>query len=71
MTVIEGASASTNLPDDCCEAIFLRNVYHQVAVDEVNRSTTARLNLAAAYDRKMAVGRRSLARIPDSIEKPR
>jgi SAM-dependent methyltransferase len=30
ITVIEGGAASTNLPSDCCEAVFLRNVYHHV-----------------------------------------
>jgi len=30
ITVIEGGAASTNLPSDCCEALFLRNVYHHV-----------------------------------------
>jgi SAM-dependent methyltransferase len=30
ITVIEGGAASTNLPNDCCEALFLRNVYHHV-----------------------------------------
>jgi len=31
VTVVEGASASANLPDDCCDAIFMRNVYHHFA----------------------------------------
>lgn len=30
VTVIEGAAAATNLPDACCDAVFLRNVYHHV-----------------------------------------
>jgi ubiquinone/menaquinone biosynthesis C-methylase UbiE len=30
ITVIEGGAASTNLPNECCEALFLRNVYHHV-----------------------------------------
>lgn len=30
VTVIEGAEAATNLPDACCDAVFLRNVYHHV-----------------------------------------
>ena len=30
ITVIEGGAGSTNLPNDCCEALFLRNVYHHV-----------------------------------------
>jgi ubiquinone/menaquinone biosynthesis C-methylase UbiE len=39
ITVIEGAAASTNLPSACCDAIFLRNVYHHIAaVDAFNKS---------------------------------
>ena len=29
--VIEGQSSSTNLPAECCEGIFIRNVYHHFA----------------------------------------
>ena len=44
VTVIEGAEAATNLPDACCDAIFLRNVYHHItAVDGFNRSLVASL----------------------------
>jgi ubiquinone/menaquinone biosynthesis C-methylase UbiE len=28
--VLEGAARSTNLPDGCCDAIFLRDVYHHL-----------------------------------------
>ena len=39
VTVIEGAAASTNLPPACCEAIFLRNVYHHITeIDAFNKS---------------------------------
>jgi tRNA A58 N-methylase Trm61 len=31
VTIVEGAPASSNLPDDCCDAIFMRNVYHHFA----------------------------------------
>ncbi len=30
ITVIESGAASTNLPNECCDALFLRNVYHHV-----------------------------------------
>ena len=30
VTVIEGAAAATNLPDGCCDAVFLRHVYHHI-----------------------------------------
>jgi ubiquinone/menaquinone biosynthesis C-methylase UbiE len=28
--VLEGAARSTNLPNECCDAIFLRDVYHHL-----------------------------------------
>jgi ubiquinone/menaquinone biosynthesis C-methylase UbiE len=31
VTPIEGAEAATNFPDQCCDAIFMRNVYHHFA----------------------------------------
>jgi SAM-dependent methyltransferase len=31
VTVIEGAAATTNLPAACCDAIFLRHVYHHIS----------------------------------------
>jgi protein-L-isoaspartate O-methyltransferase len=44
VTVIEGGEAATNLPDACCDAIFLRNVYHHItAVDAFNKSLVASL----------------------------
>jgi ubiquinone/menaquinone biosynthesis C-methylase UbiE len=30
VTVLEGGASSTNLPDACCDAIFLRDVYHHI-----------------------------------------
>ena len=42
ITVIEGGTASTNLPNGCCEALFLRNVYHHVTeVAAFNKSLYA------------------------------
>ena len=44
VTVIEGAAASTNLPDACCDAIFLRHVYHHITdIEPFNRSLHAAL----------------------------
>ena len=44
ITVIEGAAAATNLPANCCDAIFMRDVYHHVtAIDAFNKSLLASL----------------------------
>ena len=39
VTVLEGAAASTHLPAACCDALFMRDVYHHVtAVEAFNKS---------------------------------
>lgn len=39
ITVIEGDPSGTNLPEACCESIYMRRVYHHVAEpDSMNRS---------------------------------
>ena len=39
VTVLEGAAAATNLPAGCCDALFMRDVYHHVtAVEAFNKS---------------------------------
>jgi len=44
VTVIEGAAAATNLPPNCCDAIFMRDVYHHItAIDAFDRSLFASL----------------------------
>lgn len=44
VTVLEGAAASTNLPAACCDAIFMRDVYHHItALDAFNKSVLASL----------------------------
>lgn len=44
VTVLEGAAAATNLPPECCEAIFMRDVYHHVtSVEAFNKSVLASL----------------------------
>jgi predicted methyltransferase len=44
VTVIEGAAASTNLPAACCDAVFLRHVYHHIGeIDAFNKSLHASL----------------------------
>jgi ubiquinone/menaquinone biosynthesis C-methylase UbiE len=30
VTIVEAAEDATNLPDGCCEVVFLRNVYHHI-----------------------------------------
>ena len=34
VTVIEAAGDATNLPDACCDVVFLRNVYHHITEPE-------------------------------------
>jgi ubiquinone/menaquinone biosynthesis C-methylase UbiE len=42
--VIEGAASATNLPDGCCDAIFMRDVYHHLTnADGINNSLLAAL----------------------------
>jgi len=42
--VIEGQARSTNLPDACCDAIFMQDVYHHLtSPSEINRSVLAAL----------------------------
>jgi ubiquinone/menaquinone biosynthesis C-methylase UbiE len=44
VTVIEGAPASTNLPEACCDAVFMRDVYHHItAIDAFDKSLLASL----------------------------
>lgn len=42
--VLEGAQNSTNVPDGCCDALFMRDVYHHLTDPEAfNRSLLAAL----------------------------
>lgn len=44
ITVLEGAEAATNLPPACCDAIFMRDVYHHITQPEAfNKSLAASL----------------------------
>jgi ubiquinone/menaquinone biosynthesis C-methylase UbiE len=44
VTVLEGGADRTNLPPECCDALFLRHVYHHVtAIDAFNKSLLASL----------------------------
>ena len=44
VTVLEGAAASTNLPEACCDAIFLQLVYHHIKeIEPFNKSLYASL----------------------------
>lgn len=40
--VVEGQAAHANLPDGCCDAIFLRNVYHHFGDPETMNESIAR-----------------------------
>jgi len=44
VVVLEGSADGTNLPPLCCEALFLRHVYHHItALDAFNKSLLASL----------------------------
>ncbi len=44
VTVIESGESTTNLPEGCCDAIFMRDVYHHLtSPDEINQSIVAAL----------------------------
>jgi SAM-dependent methyltransferase len=44
VVVLEGAEKATNLPDACCDAIFIRDVYHHFTDPaSMNRSLAASL----------------------------
>ena len=44
VTVIEGHATRTNLPEACCDALYMRNVYHHIDdPDSFNRSLLASL----------------------------
>jgi precorrin-6B methylase 2 len=44
VTVLEGAAASTNLPEACCDAVFLQLVYHHIKeIEPFNKSLLASL----------------------------
>ena len=42
VTVLEAAASATNLPDGCCDAVFLRNVYHHIQQPERFAASLAR-----------------------------
>lgn len=44
VTVLEGGSTRTNLPDACCDAIFMRHVYHHLG-DPAAMSASIRQSL--------------------------
>jgi SAM-dependent methyltransferase len=44
ITVVEAGALRTNLPDSCCDVVFLRNVYHHIrGPEELARSVRAAL----------------------------
>jgi ubiquinone/menaquinone biosynthesis C-methylase UbiE len=42
VTIIQAAAAATNLPDACCDVVFLRNVYHHIQEPERFAASLAR-----------------------------
>ena len=67
VTVLEGAAASTNLPEACCDAVFLQLVYHHIKeIEPFNKSLLASLKPGgrlAIIDSVPAKG----SKIPDGV----
>jgi SAM-dependent methyltransferase len=42
VTIVDAAADTTNLPDGCCDLVFLRNVYHHIQQPERFASSLAR-----------------------------
>jgi ubiquinone/menaquinone biosynthesis C-methylase UbiE len=49
VTIVEGTPASANLPDGCCDAIFMRNVYHHFADPAAMNATLFRATKPGGY----------------------
>lgn len=48
VVVVEGSARSANLPDGCCDAVFMRDVYHHLTEpDQINRSVVAAMKPGA------------------------
>jgi ubiquinone/menaquinone biosynthesis C-methylase UbiE len=66
VTVIEGAADATNFPDACCDAIFMRNVYHHFADPAAMNASILRAlkpgGHVAIVDFEPSRGRREAAR---------
>jgi predicted methyltransferase len=67
VTVVEGGERTTNLPDACCEAIYMRDVYHHFTMpSDINRSLFTALKPGgrlAVTDFEPAPG----SRLPDGV----
>ncbi|PYR90704.1 MAG: hypothetical protein DMF84_19890 [Acidobacteria bacterium] len=49
VTIVEGAPASANLSAECCDAIFMRNVYHHFADPAAMNATLFRATKPGGY----------------------
>jgi ubiquinone/menaquinone biosynthesis C-methylase UbiE len=54
--ILEGAADTTNLPDNCCDAVFMRNVYHHLPKPEPM--------IASAYAALKPGGRLAIVEFP-------
>ncbi len=68
VTVIESGENSTNLPEGCCDAIFMRDVYHHLTSPaEINQSIVAALKPGgrfAVIDFEPRAGMRPVEGVP-------
>jgi ubiquinone/menaquinone biosynthesis C-methylase UbiE len=70
VVVLEGAPAATNLPPECCDAIFMRDVYHHVtSVETFNKTVLASLKPGgrlAIIDFEPGAGSKLPAGVPEN-----
>ena len=69
VTVIEGAAAATNLPPSCCDAIFMRDVYHHILMDSTaafDKSVIASLKPGGRFA-VIDFNPRPNSRVPDGV----
>lgn len=67
VTVIEGGADRTNLPDACCDALFLRHVYHHITeIAAFNKSLLTSLKPGGRLAIIDFVGRKGSA-LPDGV----
>ena len=66
VTVVEGAPAATKLPDECCDAIFVRYVYHHFGDPPAMNASILRSLKPGGRFAVMDAGPRTVGTVPPS-----